>query len=145
MPAPRARSAHSTTSETLPRAASPTPTRRASSAIRSPLSTTHQIRARKRLRLAEPATLRRERLLLMFRPIFPEFEDDKLAFLAELVDPRLVEVIGIEHLVDVVDESVLEDLEEVDVGRAVRDCPIAPDQFLIPFLALTAIAVRFRV
>src|SRR5258708_24731429 len=31
MPKPRTRSAHSTTSETLPRAASPTPTRRASS------------------------------------------------------------------------------------------------------------------
>src|SRR5207253_1077216 len=33
LPGPRARSAHSATSETLPRAASPTPTRRASSGI----------------------------------------------------------------------------------------------------------------
>src|SRR5216684_4334901 len=127
MPAPRARSAHSTTSETLPRAASPTPTRRASSAIRSPLSTTHQIRARNRLRLAQPPTLRGEGFLLVFGPILPEFEDHEFAFLAKLVDAQLVEVIGVEHLVHVLDEPVRQDLEEVDVRRAVGDRPIAPD------------------
>jgi hypothetical protein len=52
----------------------------------------------------------------MFRPIFTEFEDHKLPFLAEPIEARLVEVLGVEHLVDVLDEPVLQDLEEMNVG-----------------------------